>query len=334
MLSFVTVVPLVYFAWVQGAVINIALTWLFSAILYWYFWFRAGDWQPWQARYFDRGILRQLIRYGSASLAVGGATALNALAIRSLVVSQLGADQNGIYQAVYGLSNQYMTLVTGAMGTYSFAQLSELTSRNEIIREINNNVRLVLLVLTPVLAAVLIFRELGLLVLYSTEFLPAAGLFPYQVTGDILMALAWAFGIALLPMGKVRVWLLSNLAGVIAFFGSAMILLPRFGLTGVVTAYAIGFGLQALLGGGYLWRRVAFRFADGNAGLLARSLGVIIAIGVIPEGPLIRAAGGVLLMAIWAAMALRPDEYRRAWSAGSRRIAATWQRIRKAKDRG
>jgi PST family polysaccharide transporter len=248
-------------------VINVSLTWALNAALYWRFWLRKGGRVLLRRSAFDWPVLAELVRYGAASLVVGAATSLALLTIRSLIIDRLGAEQNGLYQAVYGLSVQYMTLVTGAMATYSFAQLSAIASRllagaarrEELELEINNNVRLVLLVIVPVLAVVVLLREPGLALFYSPEFLPAASLFPLQVVGDLFLALAWAFGLALLPLGRVSPWLLVNLSAPLLFLAGTAALLPRLGLQGVVLAYAVGQGVQAGLSWWYLRRATGFR---------------------------------------------------------------------------
>ena len=319
-LSFVTVVPLVRVWGVTGAVINIALTWGLNAGFYWRFWLRRSGRGLFRRHAFDWPVLRELVRYGGASLAVGAATAIVLLAIRALVIRQYGAEQNGLYQAVYGLSIQYMTLVTGAMATYSFAQLSGIASRlsegperrEELFREINNNVRLVLLVIVPVLAAAVLLRELGLIVFYSPEFLPAAELFPLQAVGDLFMACAWAFGLALLPLGRVGPWLLINLSAPALFLGGAALLLPALELRGVVLAYAGAQAFQAAFSGLYLRQAVGFRLTGPNARLLAISIFTLVVMAVSAGMGLAGYAVGAVLLLIWLALAPTRAELRHA----------------------
>ena len=327
-LSFATVVPLVYWLGVRGAVINISLTWALNAGLYWYFWLRGAGGRLFRRDAFDRPVLAELVRYGAASLAAGAATSLSLLAVRSLIIDQFGADQNGLYQAVYGLSVQYMTLVTGAMATYSFAQLSgiasrldrDAASRGELEREINNNVRLVLLVIVPVLAGVVLLRKVGLIVFYSPEFLPAAPLFPLQALGDLFLACAWAFGLALLPLGRVGPWLLINLSAPLGLLLGSATLLPRVGLPGVVTAYAAGQGLQAALSWWYLRHTTGFRLARQNLRLLGTSVVTMAALAAFagrgPWGYLVSGA----FVALWVLLAPTREELHHAGLAVRVRI--------------
>ena len=319
-LSFATVVPLVYWLGVRGAVINISLTWALNAGFYWVFWLRGDGGRLFRRNAFDWRVLRELVRYGAASLAVGAATSLALLSVRSLIISQSGAEQNGLYQAVYGLSVQYMTLVTGAMATYSFAHISgiasrlerDAASRGELEREINNNVRLVLLVIVPVLAGVVLLRKVGLIVFYSQAFLPAAPLFPLQALGDLFLACAWAFGLALLPLGRVGPWLLINLSAPLVLLSGSASLLPHIGLPGVVTAYATGQALQAALSWWYLRRVTGFRLARQNQRLLGVSVVAMAVLVVFSKGDL----GGYLVsgtfLVLWVLLAPTREELRHA----------------------
>ncbi len=326
LISFIAVVPLVYYFKVAGAVANIGIAWAANAALFWWFYRRVPGRPRLRISAFDLKVLQELVGYGAATLTVSGALTLTALIIRSRIIAGLGAEQNGLYQAVYALSLQYMTLVTGAMGAYSLAHLAELGDRGLIVAEINNNLRLILLIMTPVLAAVLILRELGLVVLYSAQFLPAAPLFPLQVLGDFFQACAFAFGIALIPIGRARAYVGVNLAPTAFMLAASLVLLPLIGLQGVVLAYAIGMSIQVALGMRYLQRAIEFRTEQRNMALFARSLALLAllaGLALLPTTPGIfvaRLASGLLLVGLWLRYALTADERRVLWQAVVGRI--------------
>lgn len=324
--SFVTVIPLVHYLHVTGAIINIGIAWAANAGLCWWFYGRVPGRPSLRPRAFDPEVLRDLIRYGAATLAVSSGVTLTALVIRSRIIAALGVEQNGLYQAVYALSLQYMTVVTGAMGTYSLAHLAELGRRDLIVAEVNNNLRLILLIMTPLLGGVLLLRELGLVVLYSPTFLPAAALFPLQVLGDFFQACAFALGVALIPIGRVRAHVGVNLTPMLLYLGSALVLLGPLGLQGVMTGYAIAMAVQAALILSYLVRALAFRVERHTQTLFGRSLFVLLAlagISLIPPSPMllaVRAASGALLLVLWARYALTADERHALWQMVAARI--------------
>ena len=104
----------------------------------------------------------------------------------------------------------------------------------------------------PILAGVVILRKFGLVVFYDTQFLPAAQLFPVQAIGDFFFALAWAFGLVLLPLGRVRPWLWINVSSTIVVIPLTWVLIGAIGLPGVVVAYTFSQFIQAALSWWYI----------------------------------------------------------------------------------
>jgi PST family polysaccharide transporter len=327
-LSFLTVIPLVYLLSVQGAVINIALTWALNAALYWWFWLRRGNGRLFRRAAYAWETLRVLVKYGGANLVVSSTNMLAILLAGTFIVQALGVEANGLYRAVFALSTQYLTLVTGAMAAYSFAQLSGLASRPEadpdrgpaLKAEINNNVRLVALVMIPILAGVVILRKLGLIVFYDARFLPAAGLFPVQAIGDFFFALAWAFGLVLLPLGRVRPWLWINVSSTIVVIPLTWALIRVIGLPGVVAAYAFSQLIQASLSWWYITRYEGFALAPRNVWLLARSLALLVILALLPDAGALPYGAGALLTLGWLALALTRTEIEQGAGAIKTRV--------------
>lgn len=317
LISFATVIPLVYYLQVTGAIINIGIAWGINAGLFWWFYSRVRHRPPFRLGAFDLSTLWELIRYGAATLAVSIGITLTVLVIRSRIISVLDVEQNGLYQAVYALSLQYMMVVTGAMGTYSLAHLAELGQRDLIVAEINNNLRLILLIMTPLLGAVLLLREVGLMVLYSPAFLPAASLFPLQVLGDFFQACAFALGIALIPIGHMRAYAGINLAPTLLYLVAGLFLLPVLKLQAVVLSYAVAMAVQAALSLEYLHRVLGFKVTARNRTLLSRSMVMLMALIAVamlpvtsPERLAIRLVMGMVVFGVWARFALTDDERR------------------------
>jgi hypothetical protein len=63
----------------------------------------------------DRSLLRPLMRYGSSALLVGLSSTLTLLILRSVLVSKLGLEPNGIYQVCVGISGLYMPLILNSI---------------------------------------------------------------------------------------------------------------------------------------------------------------------------------------------------------------------------
>ncbi|MBM3154534.1 MAG: hypothetical protein FJ008_04290 [Chloroflexi bacterium] len=257
----------------------------------------------------DLPLLRELLRFGFSGLIVTGAMRWANLLVRSWVVGGLGLEQNGFYQAVAGISNQYLSLLTVSMTTYSFARLSELVEPCEIVQELNNNLRLAWLILTPIVSLTLASRELVIKLAYSPEFLSAASLLPIQFVGDFFQIATWALGLYLLPQGKVGAWLGVNVLQVTTVVIMTRILLPRWGLMGVPAAYTIAWVACALAVWVYIRRFVHFIFLKGNLFLGLASLAMIGIVGVLPSSG-INTLITILVIPLWLRLTLSVGERR------------------------
>jgi O-antigen/teichoic acid export membrane protein len=258
---------------------------------------------------FDRALMRELLRFGFSGLIIMGAMRWGNLLIRSWVVSGLGLEQNGFYQAVSGLSNQYLSLLTASMTTYSFARLSELIEPCKIVQELNNNLRLAWLILTPIMSLILALRGFVIMLAYSPEFLSAASLLPIQFVGDFFQIAAWALGLYLLPQGKVGAWFGVNTLQIAIAVMLTRILLPRWGLMGVVTAYTIAWAACAAAVWAYVRRSVYFTFLQGNFFLGMASLAIIGIVGILPSST-INTLIAILFIALWIRLTLSISERR------------------------
>ena len=136
----------------------------------------------------------------------------------------------------------------------------------------------------PILAGVVLLRKLGLIVFYSRSSYPPTELFPVQAIGDFFFALAWAFGLVVLPLGRVRPWLWLNVSSTIVVIPLSWVLLGTIGLQGVVVAYAFSQLIQAGLSWWYIARYTSFHLAARNTWLLVRSLALLVAPGVVAAG--------------------------------------------------
>ena len=60
------------------------------------------------------------------------------IAVRKIIISNVGWDAAGQWQAVWKISEVYLSVMTMALGIYFLPQLSKLKSYIEIRREINS----------------------------------------------------------------------------------------------------------------------------------------------------------------------------------------------------
>jgi len=269
---------------------------------------------------FNREILRKLLPYGAATLAVTLLWMVTDLVIRTTVIRTLGMEQNGIYQVVAGLSLQYWNILQGFVWMYAYPRVCEL--KQDLARinaEINQILRFQALFLMPILAGFLIFRNWVIPLFYSGEFLQATDLVFFQVLGDLFKCLLWAIGLPLIALKRLRIWVLLNLGANAVHLLFFFLWLGPLKLTSVVAAFA---GAQILFFFLYyliMRSQIGFRLPRRNIQLIAASAVLLLLLGAFPGSGWHLPVLGPVLTLLWACLVFRKEELAELWAIVQRK---------------
>ncbi len=262
----------------------------------------------------DRDLVRALLAYGGVTI-VGAVTAsVGNLAGRSVLLHEYGATANGYYQALSGLTLQILPVFLSAITMYVVPKLGGISDRRYTSELVARVIRAVCLLVLPLLAGGVIFREWFLAILFSPEFVLASPWLPVQFTGDVFLALAWATGSFLLPTGRFRIFLVCESIRAGVFLGLAVLFLrlrmEPLGVGALASAHLLAYGLETVM-----FLVAARRTIGFSVGASARILftGGVAWIGVVALSwwlPLVwRAPLGLLLLLAYLGMALNKDEW-------------------------
>jgi O-antigen/teichoic acid export membrane protein len=206
---------------------------------------------------------------------------LGPLVIQREIIYQLGIDSNGIYQVILELSSGFMGLFDYGFQSFGLPKISSLRSdHGEIVKTQNQIIRLGVLLISPVILLMYIFRDYWIVLLYDVTFLAAGSIILWRLIGDYFRLIRQAFDIVLLPLEKFRFLNIKN----ILFFGvlilSIKLWIPRLGLVAVPLAYLFTNVIIGTIEYVYVRNAIGFRFERGNKLLLLKSV-LIIAIGIV-----------------------------------------------------
>lgn len=258
--------------------------------------------------------IKSILKIGIASLIVGGLGQITQLTIRSTIIRDIGIDFNGIYQCVYTISNNYFNILFMTVSIYSLPVLSEMKDRNLVNKEINNLLRITLLIIVPILVITFVFRDIIIITLYTKKFLVASDYFIYNFTGDFFKALAWVLGAWLIPAARIKTWASLDIVFNFNYFVGFYILNSYFnlGLFSVVIAYAIAYFIHSLLTLIVLIKCNDFAFERVNIKLLITSMILIAFIFYTSSSNLIY--GYILLVPVilvWAKLSIKISELKK-----------------------
>jgi len=270
----------------------------------------------------DRALLRPLLRYGSSALLVGLSSTLTLLILRSVLVSKLGLIPNGIYQVCVGISGLYMPLILNSITAIVWPQIAAQRNDEETAATMRQSLRLALLLMTGAGGAMLAGAPIWIPLFYSGKFLPALDLLPLQFVGDYFRTIAWVCGIWLVPKNRLRPWVLFDLVYGITMLVTFSLLVDRVGLRSVVIAYVAAHISHAALHYALARKTLGFHLGPDNRRLLLASIALLVGLGAFTPRTLPGVGLGVLAWALWAALVVRPDEWRRVWRQVQLRLPA------------
>jgi len=254
--------------------------------------------------------MKLIIGLGAASLLLGSIDQLTILFIRSVLVSNLGLEYNGIYQCVAGISNNYFSIFYLSISIYILPVLSEKKSSEEANLTINSAFRLTLLLIVPITSITFAVREFVILILYSDSFLPAGELMLMNFIGDFFKALSWVFGAWLIPASRIKLWLV---LGVVYYANYVIIfmVLNNFGhaLVNVVIAYALAGVFHFILNWYFISKKNNFKLSKISFKLFFNSVMVLALIFSFSEYDLNFGYALLLpLLLIWTFMSVSKSE--------------------------
>lgn len=207
-------IPLYYFWHLKGIVPAIILSTFTSLILSWY--------------YSDKVKIekvkithKQTVKEGRDMLKMGFMLSLSGLIavgasyiIRIFISNTGGVEHVGFYNAGFAIINTYVGMVFTAMSTDYFPRLSAVGDDNlkaKIL--INQQAEVAILILAPMLAALLIFVNWIIVVLYSVKFAEVSSLLLWAALGIYFKATSWSIGFIFLAKSESRLYFWNELIG-------------------------------------------------------------------------------------------------------------------------
>lgn len=211
------------------------------------------------------------------------------------------------------MSGQSIIVITDSIGTYALPNLSSLKSNADIHHELNQIFRLAMVLSTPMILALFMFKELVITIFYSSEFLEATKLIGIQLFGEFFKAVGWSMGIALLPLKRLKAIVTIDVAWSVLYISLSFFTIDRFGLTGAVVAYLICYVLHVAANYLYLKKIIDFSVWAQNLKLLAISVLLLGFVVFFLQPHFAYYMFAALLTGLWVKAAIRKAELMMVW---------------------
>lgn len=202
--------------------------------------------QPWlKLRFWWGGVVpdarRKIGGYMLMAITSALTVPISLILVRNILISQVGWDATGQWQAVYKISEVYLGVITMALSTYYLPRLASLSSVDLIVGEIHKTARLIIPIVAIMALGVYLLRDVAISLLFTEEFRNARELFSIQLTGDVIKIASWLYAYPMLSTGATRWYTISEIIFTLVFVGLSYFSIVSFGITGVPIAYLVSY---------------------------------------------------------------------------------------------
>ena len=235
-LVFAVVLTLLY--GLPGALIG-ATTYQSAVFVVTLYMVRRKPWARWS--YFrgriDRSIIRNYLKYALMTLVSIGTMPVAQILIRRYIMLDLSELEAGWWEAMNRISNIYLLVVTTSFSVYYLPRLSEITEPNEVRREIGKAFKVIIPLLLTGFVLVYLCRFLIIRILFTSEFLPMAKLFGWQMGSDLFKIGCYILTYVMIAKARTVVYVTTEIVFTIIYIGLACQLMQTSaGIIGVTQA--------------------------------------------------------------------------------------------------
>lgn len=200
--------------------------------------------QPWiKFRYWfgkvEKGKRENIQGYIGMALATALTVPISLIIIRKILIYHLGWDLTGQWQAVWKISEVYLSVVTISLGTYFLPKLSSLHSMDEIKNEINKSAVVILPVVILLSVIIYLFRSEIIGLLFTSDFENATKLFAIQLIGNVIKVTAWLYAYPMISKGKVKLFIILEILASTVFVIFSYFFVVNLGVDGVTISYVL-----------------------------------------------------------------------------------------------
>ena len=225
----------------------------------------------------------QLLRFGgpyTVSMIVGTGVLL---AMPLLVLHIVGPSSVGAYRAAAVIGVTYLGFLLAAMSQDYFPRVSAAgSSREDLLRLVNEQQRLVMLLATPVILGALALAPIIVPLLYSQSFAPASNVLEWQLIGDVFRLSSWTLSFVILARSSSHTFLAVEAIGGAAILLASWLAMSRFGVAGAGMGYLGGYIIYFAAVWLVLRRQIGFRLTSTNAYLLVAVIGAVTLVRLLP----------------------------------------------------
>lgn len=191
----------------------------------------------------DKEVIIKFGQYALMALVGSLCLPLSQLAIRYILIKELGVTYAGYWEAMSRLSGGYLMLATTTLSVYYIPRMSELKDYDEIKNELLLGYKFILPLAIFCGLIVYILKDGIIKLLYTESFLPMKELFLWQISGDILKVGSWIIVYLMTGKAMTRLFVTTEIVFTTLLIILTYFFIDLFGFKGVSIAYMVNYAV-------------------------------------------------------------------------------------------
>jgi PST family polysaccharide transporter len=211
-------------------------------------------------------ILKTFGPYAAMALVTAIALPVVSICIRNYIISEIGIQQAGYWEAMNRISSYYLMFITSIITLYIVPKFSKIHSKKEFKKEIIGFYKSVIPIFGIGLIVLYFLRPLIVPLIFSEEFNPTQDLFFWQLLGDFMKVLTLVISYQFLAKKMFTHFIIIEVFLVITLYFSSVYLIDVFGVEGAVIghflSYLMHYGVVLLIFGTSVFGVIPDAFKD------------------------------------------------------------------------
>jgi O-antigen/teichoic acid export membrane protein len=198
-------------------------------------------------QFFNWNNLNHLYSFTVMALFTAIVSPLVFLILRNYIIDTIGLSEAGYWEAMSRIATYYFMFLSTLLTVYFLPKLSEAVSIDQTKTVFYNYYKTIFPVFVLVLVVIYFLRFFIIKLLFTDEFLPISDLFIWQLLGDLFKAASVILGYEFFAKKLTKAYLITESLSFGLLLSSSYILIPKFGIEGVVMAHSLTYALYFLV---------------------------------------------------------------------------------------
>ncbi|HGC2885645.1 TPA: O-antigen translocase, partial [Escherichia coli] len=155
---------------------------------------------------------------------------LGMILIRGFLIEYTGWKNAGEWQAVWKISEAYLSVITMGLSVYYLPRLSSLYDHNSLVREVKSVASIVLPIVSLMAVAVYILRDFSISLLYTEQFREARELFKIQLIGDVIKVISWVYAYPMIAKKSTKLFVFTEIVFTITLVLLSYFFIKKYGV--------------------------------------------------------------------------------------------------------